>query len=384
MAAFNTSSTVALLIVLVMSCFSLLLPYYQCSFLTALFCWPFAVLLSYTVCRVYRGFPAVRTKKERNKTTATATGNQSGPRYTLVAMPVNHFGEKVRWTLDLLEADYEEENMAGILSIILRGRSVPWLVDNLFCSHIGNSDQAVHYLGAVHTIDKADARAAIKTALMQRNDSTKEWEEGLNDMGHAVQGWAYYYILAPNSPSSKKTIEPALVAWGSQEPLVPQWQRLVLHFGQYFIGKLLTKSLRLMDEKKCQERKQLILSMCDRVDAALVASSAKSKKTAQQQRGVPPFGFITGPELSYVDVTFASLLAPLLSARLLFGQQSLYARGRFSSFAGQFDRISALPGGGGWPMEVAAMEKMLLTRPCGQHVVWLYENMRLPAPASVV
>ena len=64
-------------------------------------------------------------------------------------MPINHFGEKVRWIMDLLDAPYEEADVGGVITVGFRRRSVPWLVDNLSSSFIGNSDEALCYLQAV-------------------------------------------------------------------------------------------------------------------------------------------------------------------------------------------------------------------------------------------
>ena len=57
--------------------------------------------------------------------------------------------------------------------------------------------------------------------------------------------------------------------------------------------------------------------------------------------------FLTGPEPSYVDIGFCSLVAPLLASSIVFAQPSRYANGRFASFSGAFERLAA----GEWPRE---------------------------------
>ena len=58
-------------------------------------------------------------------------------------MPINHFGERVRWALDLIKAPYEEYTVGGLISAFLRGRSVPHLIDRKALSMIGNSDECL-------------------------------------------------------------------------------------------------------------------------------------------------------------------------------------------------------------------------------------------------
>ena len=81
--------------------------------------------------------------------------------------------------------------------------------------------------------------------------------------------------------------------------------------------------------------------------------------------------YLTGDELSHVDITFSALVAPLLAGRLVLAPQSSYAKGRFSSFNGAMKRMSDR-----WPQALAEFELNLLKRPCAKHVISLYEVLR--------
>ena len=109
-------------------------------------------------------------------------------RFQLVTMPLNHYGEKCRFVLDLLGAPYEEADVPGILTIFLRGRSLPWLTDRLSVSHIGNSDQILQFLSAAYVPSMPAGRRAAAETLLRRTDETIAWEDKLNGLGHAVQG----------------------------------------------------------------------------------------------------------------------------------------------------------------------------------------------------
>merc|ERR1719204_2299832 len=102
-------------------------------------------------------------------------------------MPINHFGERLRWCMDLVGAPYEEIDVGGILSIFGRARSVPWLEDRQSCSLIGNSDECMMYIGAVHVGALPAGSTKDKcVALFQRNPDTLLWEARLNACGHAI------------------------------------------------------------------------------------------------------------------------------------------------------------------------------------------------------
>eukprot|EP00808_Paulinella_micropora_P012377 g35586.t1 len=341
-----TSWRVAICLLLASS-FSLVVAHYRLSVLWTLLLLPFLALLIFLVIRAVVAFPP------------TMQGNilpnkYRGKRYQLVAMPVNHFGEKLRWCMDLIEAPYEECTVGGLLSIFLRGRSVPWLTDRQSCSHIGNSDEALMYLQAVHipTIPDASLRKACQQ-LLARDETTMGWEKMLNKLGHAIQGYAYYYLLADK-------IDPifALTAWGGtlNEPHVPFIQSLLLSKSFPIFKALLTQNFNLESKEKCQEREAIILDVLNKADAALEGKAET---------------FLCGQHLTYVDITFCALMAPLFPRTIFFRRpHSLFAGGRFKSFA---EAQTFLPH---YPSQLLEFEEKLLQRPSGQLVQRLYQNKR--------
>ncbi|CAE7560636.1 unnamed protein product [Symbiodinium pilosum] len=277
-------------------------------------------------------------------------GEDERRRFLFVAMPINHFGERVRWTLDLIGAPYEEYTVGGLISAFLRGRSVPQLVDRKSCSMIGNSDECLAYLSAAYAPSIADTRLRAKAlSFLRFDEQTMAWDVKLNQLGHLVQGWAYFYVLALDM-----TPEGCLTAWGAFEPKVPLMHRLILKFGHPFLRKFMRLVFELSNEEVRDRRRKMIESILDEADATL----SKQK-------------FLAGDDLSHVDITFSALLAPLLGARLVFAPKSSYANGRFSSFNGAMDRMSDK-----WPRALLEFEQSLLKRPCAKHCISLYESLR--------
>ena len=308
--------------------------------------------LAYAACRVLRAMPRTMSGLERTTGPWLPKGRK---RYLLVAMPLNHFGEKVRFALDLIGAPYEEANVAGIVTIFLRGRSVPWLVDRLSCSHIGNSDQILQYLGAAHVPALPHARRAAAEAFLRRTDATLAWEDRLNGLGHLVQGFAYYYVLHADMP-----VVFALTTWGAFEPRVPWAQRLLLRAGAPLWKRAMRAAMSLDGPDAAQIRDRRRRALQDVFDEA----------DAQLRRSGGPYLF--GADLTYVDVSFAALLYPMFSGFL--SPASAWANGRFSSYA----EYAARHGEGLTPQaqfqDIREFERELRARPCGALVLRVYER----------
>ncbi|CAE7460546.1 unnamed protein product [Symbiodinium natans] len=320
---------------------------------------PLVLLASALAARAIRGDPATLKGIEVGLT-ERGLFHQAGdliggdrlnrPRFLLVAMPINHFGERVRWALDLIGAPYEEYTVGGLISAFLRGRSVPQLIDRKTCSLIGNSDECLAYLSAAYVPSITDARLRSKAISFLRNDEqTAAWDVKLNQLGHLVQGWAYFYVLDPDT-----TPEGCLTAWGGYEPMVPLTHRVILRLGHPFFRFFMRMAFELSSPDVRDRRRKMIDAILDEADSAL----SKQK-------------YLTGDELSHVDITFSALVAPLLAGRLVLAPQSSYAKGRFSSFNGAMKRMSDR-----WPQALAEFELNLLKRPCAKHVISLYEVLR--------
>lgn len=309
---------------------------------------PVAAILTYALIRTLIGMPA------------TIKGNRvpkkfKGVRYQLVAMPINHFGEKSRWCMDLIGAKYDEATVAGLLSVFLRGRTVPWLVDRQSCSIIGNSDEILMYLSSVHVPSLTEESAVRANQLLQRTKSTMEWEQRLNLFGHAIQGWAYYYLLAPGVPR-----EFTLFAWGGMDNKVNLFERIVLRTGWPLLRHLIRNGFNHNSKSANDQRYRTIRDVLDGVDRALALSKG-------------PFMF--GNHISYVDVTFCALAAPLISSKIIFCQPvSMYANGYYKSFSELLKRSPRLADC--WPRELAELETEILKRPCGELVCRMYRDFR--------
>eukprot|EP00747_Dinoflagellata_sp_TGD_P205867 gnl/TRDRNA2_/TRDRNA2_79613_c0_seq1.p1 gnl/TRDRNA2_/TRDRNA2_79613_c0~~gnl/TRDRNA2_/TRDRNA2_79613_c0_seq1.p1 ORF type:complete len:271 (-),score=35.18 gnl/TRDRNA2_/TRDRNA2_79613_c0_seq1:124-936(-) len=265
-------------------------------------------------------------------------------------MPINHFGERVRFCMDLLGLQYDETDSGGLVNAFIFGQSVPYLIDRKSCSHIGNSDECIRYLYA--TQPEVMTSSAVRV-LLQQTEETVAWENDLNKLGHAIQGWAYYYMLGPDWP-----LEGPLVCWGAHEPLCPLAHRIILRlFGQVFKAAMRKAAFKLDDEKLMLERKNTIFTLLDRVDT-LVGSDGQ--------------GYLVGSQLTYVDISFCSLMAPMLGSKLVFASPSSWAKGRFKSFeeAGRQGVWKKMP------HTLVEFEEQLAKRPSGKYVCRIYKEYR--------
>ena len=320
-----------------------------------------AVVVSYVVARGLRGMPATLAGVEaaQEATMETRQGKaklrkiqsrRGRPRFQLIAHPINHFfGEKVRWILDLLDVDYEEADVGGIILAFSRGRSVPWLVDRESISVIGNSDEIVSYLGAV---------VAPENVLCQRTAATMKWEADLNAFGHAMQGVGYGLALAATEPRVQRARR--TMAWGAYETdMVPFLDRCILQLCCPVLKVGMTYVMRLHDPKVRAAFQSTMNTVLDKADAALTT-----------------LPFLTGNSLTYVDIALASLLGVLLPTTVAFSKpKSLW--GRFTSFTHlPFNPELDLP------PALLAFEQDVLHRPVGQHVLRLFNAARRPSSWS--
>lgn len=356
MALFRTSVVLpyALVVGIVFSGAVVLTASLQLSVTVACCALPLPWLLAAIICRTIRGMPNTLTGVERlsGPTMHRAWG---GKRYQLVVMPLNHFGEKVRFVLDLVDAPYEESDVFGILCMLLRGRSVPWLVDRLSCSTIGNSDEILAYIGAVHVPSMPVERRRRAEILLRRTEETMGWEEKLNGLGHAVQGYGYWYVLHPTM-----SVRYPLTTWGGFEPQIPLFQRLLLRAAAPLLKYFMVGAFKLdgPDAEKLRDaRKQKLLDVCEDVDAALKRS------------GGP---FIFGSDMTYVDISFAAIMYPLMDS--FMSARDKWAKCRFSSYV----NFASSKYAGEHPKtrfkEVAEFGDEVMRRPCGGLIRHVFEQ----------
>jgi glutathione S-transferase len=338
-------------IALVYAILGLVIAYFRLSVLTSFV----AILIVAGVWRAMKGSPATMRSVLRPPGQAQSSLSKpnapprSRPRFILHAMPINHFGEKVRWALDRAGVHYEEVTRVGILWIALSGTSVPSLVDRWTASTIGNSDEILLYVSAVDATLSPRARA-----MLAHTAATAEWTAPLNELGHAIQGWAYHELMC----SSMSTAALALRAWGAYEPTVPLLERAAIRALFPLIVAYFRSFWQMSGSAERDRRRAVIERVCASADDALAKTG----------------GGLCGPTISFIDLAFAALLAPLFVTSIVpapsTSARCAYANGRFTSFT-----LSPVA----WSQHVAAvppamleMEAALLQRPCGQHVQRLY------------
>ena len=149
----HSALLIAISVAAVHSLAALFFAYFSFSVLSVACALPFVTLGAAFTARAIRGDPATlkgievglgeRGAFHRLADAINGVTNKDRPRFRLVAMPINHFGERIRWALDLIGAPYEECTVGGLISAFLRGRSVPQLIDRKSCSMIGNSDECL-------------------------------------------------------------------------------------------------------------------------------------------------------------------------------------------------------------------------------------------------
>ena len=321
---------------------------------------PLAWFATLIIARGMRGLPNTMSGMNR----LTGPWIRKGiKRYTLVTMPLNHFGEKCRFVMDLVGAPYEEKTTFGILTLLVRGRTIPWLVDRMTCSSIGNSDQILSYLATEYVPTLPAASQAKAEVLLRRTAETRRWEARLNGLGHAVQGYGYFYILHETMP-----VTFSAVTWGADDPHVPLLERLLLRLCAPLLkGWWMREGLKLGGKDAVRlrdKRKAKILETFDEVDAALAAS------------GGP---YILGKHLSYVDISFAALVRPL-QTRIFATPASRWANGRFSSISHFAERQPGGPAAAeaalphGKFKAFAEFQDAFQERPCGKLVERVYER----------
>ena len=136
-------------------------------------------------------------------------------------------------------------------------------------------------------------------------------------------------------------------------------ERLILTLC-YPIFKLMIKGVFKLDNRDIQEkREKSLLEMFDKVDEALTNHK-----------------FICGDELSYIDITFCALSAPLLAKSIILrkGKKSLYGNGDISSFNLSDSRYEEIMST--YPIQLEQFEQKFLERPCGKHVLQVYKDFR--------
>jgi hypothetical protein len=240
--------------------------------------------------------------------------------WTLESLPVSPFVEKLRWCMCILEpvvGPFREEKDVGIAFLLRSGaRSVPTLrfESGWAESAISNSTEALRFLyGRVCSVrdggeDPADAKFELRLRaerFLRPTSRRLELEEAMDNMGHAIQRWYYYHLLASEGGKHAWRVRRS---WGGFEREVPWWQRrivqpLLLPLQRAIIFRI----MRLADPAAGKKAFKIIDDTFTRVDEVLRTRGSADDFLCRLSDD-------DAREPSFVDVTWASMAGLCLLA----------------------------------------------------------------------
>ena len=202
------------------------------------------------------------------------------PDIVLETISASHFVEKVRWSMDRLDIDYTERQSGGTLGAFFLGRTVPQLRvrTGIVQTVIGNSPDILRYLWARYYASHKE-----KAKFLEPTQDRLELEAKLDRYGRNLQVWIYYHLL----PHRELTLR----AWGSENPLVPAWQRLVLRLIFPLQAALIRRSFSISTEH--YEKSVLHI---DELLANVETQLADGRRS-----------ILGGESINYTDIAFAGL-----------------------------------------------------------------------------
>jgi len=243
----------------------------------------------------------------------------------LIAFPVSHYCEKVRWALNLLEISYIEKRHLPTFhwkyTESLGGRSVPVLImgDRI----LTDSAEILFYL---HENFDLEQKIYPKSPQLKQEIAVLEKKFNLI-LGPCVRNWAYFYFL--NYPKIMARL------WGEKTPI---WEQILFPFVFPRIRKSCQEGYKISGDsaaksfKKIQEIFQLV-----------------SDRLSSGQK------YLVGEDFTAADITFASLAAPAVLA---------------TGYTVQLPSIEDLPS------KMVEEIKFLQQNPAGQYVERLYREKR--------
>ncbi|NJN10704.1 MAG: glutathione S-transferase [Richelia sp. SL_2_1] len=207
--------------------------------------------------------------------------NQQKP-FRLITIPVSHYCEKVRWTLDYLKLTYvEEPHMPPFYRFAtskVGGGTVPVLVteDKVFT----DSTDILQYLDSI-----SPNEAKLYPTNSQQRQEVEQLEELFDEqLGTAIRSWAYFYIVDNNKIIKEK--------WTQN---VPNFEKLLFPIVYPPMRSLVRKKYDVNAESVGQYYQQ-INSIFEKVSGLLADGRS----------------YLVGDKISAADITFASLAAPIL------------------------------------------------------------------------
>ena len=269
---------------------------------------------------------------------AQRTLRRPPPRLRLHTITFSHYVEKTRWCLDRLGVPYDEVPNVGILGVLLTARTVPWLEVPPGATRISESSQILRYLWGQY----AGVLPADRTWFLEPTPAALELEARLDRrLGNDVRVWAYGELLRHRALCMR--------TWGSDEPGIPRWQRLLL----LALRPVLAIAVRRMLGVTPARAAEALVRTREAFDAvdALLADGRR---------------YLTGSTLTFADITFASLGA-------LAVLPPEYPGNRLGGPRLSLDDVTDP----GWRAEVERFR----ARPAGQFILRLYREERAPRPS---
>lgn len=259
-------------------------------------------------------------------------------RLRLHTITFSHYAEKARWCLDRLGVPYDEVPNIGVLGVLLTGRTVPWLEVPPGLTRISESSRILRYLWGEY----AGVLPGDRTWFLEPTPAALELEARLDRrLGNDVRIWLYENLLQQRELSFR--------SWGSAEPSIPRWQRVLLQALRPVLAFAVRRMLGVTPARAARSlaRTQEIF---DEMDALLAD-------------GRP---YLTGSTLTFADITFASLgalavLPPEYPGNRLGGPRMTAQDIRDPAWLAEVERFRA--------------------RPSGQFILRMYREERSPQPA---
>lgn len=201
------------------------------------------------------------------------------PRLRLHTITFSHYSEKVRWCLDRLGVPYDEVPNAGILGVLLTGRTVPWLEVPPGLTRIGDSPRILRYLWGEY----AGRLPSQQTWFLEPTATALDLEGRFDRrLGNDVRVWVYGNVLQRRDLT--------LRSWGLEERNIPAWQRGLLAAVLPALRFAVRRMLGVTPQRAARALEKTRATFDD-VDGLL----------ADGRR------YLVGDALTFADITFASL-----------------------------------------------------------------------------
>jgi glutathione S-transferase len=247
----------------------------------------------------------------------------------------SHYAEKTRWCLDRLGVPYEEVPNAGVLGVLLTGRTVPWLEIPPGLTRISESPRILRYLWGEY----AGRLPGDRTWFLEPTPAALELEAKFDRrLGNDVRVWLYHHLLRDTGLSYR--------SWGIEEPAIPRWQRALLLAFRPVLALAVRRMLGVTPARAARawERTRETFDEVDR----LLADGRR---------------YLTGETLTFADIAFASLgalavLPPEYPGNRLGGRRMAMTDIRDPRWRAEAEELRA--------------------RPSGQFILRLYREERTP------